>query len=89
MKGFGYCWQVKNRASGRSMRLERLSLLCQRRIMLTGTPLQNDLVELYNLLRFLLPALFQNQPALEAAQVVPTPAATASHTTEDEFFSLL
>ena len=40
-----------------------MAQLAQRRIMLTGTPLQNDLVELQNLLRFLLPALFTEEHA--------------------------
>lgn len=44
---------------------------CQRRIMLTGTPLQNDLGELHSLLQFLLPTVFRNERRLEEAQVHP------------------
>lgn len=36
----------------------RVAQQCQRRIMLTGTPLQNDLGELQNLLQFILPDVF-------------------------------
>lgn len=61
--------QVKNRASGRSRRLEKLADRAQRRVMLTGTPLQNDLQELYNLMQFLNPSTFRHQPQPEAAQV--------------------
>ena len=41
-----------------SHRLRKISRHCKRRIMLTGTPLQNDLGELRGLLEFLLPDLF-------------------------------
>ena len=61
--------QVKNRAASRSWRLEQLARRCKRRIMLTGTPLQNDLGELHNLLRFLLPSVFQEKASMDVAQV--------------------
>lgn len=62
--------QVKNQDAGRSRRLYTLADRCQRRIMLTGTPLQNDLQELHNLLRFLLPSVFRDEPELQDAQVL-------------------
>jgi hypothetical protein len=37
--------------------------------MLTGTPLQNDLQELQNLLGFLLPDVFQDEAAAQLADV--------------------
>ena len=37
--------------------------------MLTGTPLQNDLEELQNLLRFLLPDLFRDEVAAQLGDV--------------------
>lgn len=41
--------------------------------MLTGTPLQNDLGELQNLLQFLLPDVFREEDASELeAQVHPS-----------------
>jgi len=52
---------LKNRNSSRTARLRRLSGQCARRIMLTGTPLQNDLGELQGLLELLLPGLFEGQ----------------------------
>ena len=39
----------------------RVAQQCQRRIMLTGTPLQNDLGELQNLLQFILPDVFNKE----------------------------
>ena len=55
----------------------RVAAQCGRRIMLTGTPLQNDLGELQNLLAFLLPDLFKEEAALQPGDVqagVPQPA---------------
>ncbi|KAK9811037.1 hypothetical protein WJX73_008229 [Symbiochloris irregularis] len=59
---------VKNRAAGRSRRLQMLAEGCQRRVMLTGTPLQNDLGELHSLMQFLLPTVFKGERGLEEAQ---------------------
>lgn len=42
-------------------------MTCRRRLMLTGTPLQNDLDELQNLLSFLLPDVFQADVAAQLA----------------------
>jgi SWI/SNF-related matrix-associated actin-dependent regulator 1 of chromatin subfamily A len=47
--------------------LRRLAMTCRRRLMLTGTPLQNDLEELQNLLSFLLPDVFQADVAAQLA----------------------
>ena len=44
-------------------------MLCKRRIMLTGTPLQNDLQELQNLLGFLLPDVFREEDAAQLSGV--------------------
>jgi SWI/SNF-related matrix-associated actin-dependent regulator 1 of chromatin subfamily A len=46
---------IKNAASARFRNLCRLS--ARRRVLLTGTPLENNLRELYTLLSFLMPAL--------------------------------
>jgi SWI/SNF-related matrix-associated actin-dependent regulator 1 of chromatin subfamily A len=56
---------VKNRASQRARRLRFvLSKAASHRLMLTGTPLQNDLAELLALLELLMPSLFDNSGAL-------------------------
>ncbi|KAL4427971.1 hypothetical protein ABPG75_002060 [Micractinium tetrahymenae] len=52
---------LKNRNASRTTRLRRVSNASRRRIMMTGTPLQNDLAELQNLLHFLLPSVFAAQ----------------------------
>ena len=64
---FGYCAPamtlLDRRNATRTQRLRSLAGRCRRRIMLTGTPLQNDLAELQNLLSFLLPTLFTDDVA--------------------------
>ena len=53
---------VKNRASQRARRLRQvLSRAASHRLMLTGTPLQNDLGELLALLELLMPSLFDQR----------------------------
>lgn len=52
---------LKNRNAQRTTRLRRVANASRRRIMMTGTPLQNDLVELQNLMHFLLPQVFAAQ----------------------------
>ncbi len=37
-----------------------LSLQSKRRLLLTGTPLQNNLMELWSLMHFLMPKIFQS-----------------------------
>ena len=67
---FGYCvldeaHAVKNRSSQRADRLRTvLSKCAPRRLMLTGTPLQNDLSELLALLELLMPRLFAGKAKL-------------------------
>jgi SNF2 family DNA or RNA helicase len=52
---------LKNRNAQRTTRLRRVANTSRRRIMMTGTPLQNDLLELQNLMHFLLPRVFSAQ----------------------------
>ncbi|KAK3233296.1 hypothetical protein CYMTET_56395 [Cymbomonas tetramitiformis] len=49
---------LKNADSTRSMKLASVATRCSYRLMLTGTPLQNDMLELFNLLQFQMPDLF-------------------------------
>ena len=59
---------VKNRSSQRAERLRTvLSKAAPRRLMLTGTPLQNDLNELLALLELLMPRLFAGKSKLLTA----------------------
>jgi SWI/SNF-related matrix-associated actin-dependent regulator of chromatin subfamily A protein 2/4 len=53
--------RMKDRESRLARDLDRFS--CQRRLLLTGTPLQNDLHELWSLLNLLLPEVFDNSKA--------------------------
>ncbi|KAH9324701.1 hypothetical protein KI387_004879 [Taxus chinensis] len=53
--------RMKDRESQLSRDLDRFR--CQRRLLLTGTPLQNDLQELWSLLNLLLPEVFDNRKA--------------------------
>lgn len=54
----------------------RVCSVARHRVMLTGTPLQNDLTELHNLLSFLLPTVFgaEGQAALVTSKVGLLPA---------------
>ena len=61
-------------------------MLCKRRIMLTGTPLQNDLQELQNLLGFLLPDIFKEEDAAQLSGVQVKP--WGSDNTVSDFSSL-
>ncbi|CAH8383680.1 unnamed protein product [Eruca vesicaria subsp. sativa] len=53
--------RMKDRESVLARDLDRYR--CQRRLLLTGTPLQNDLKELWSLLNLLLPDVFDNRKA--------------------------
>lgn len=53
--------RMKDRDSRLSRDLDKFR--CQRRLLLTGTPLQNDLQELWSLLNLLLPEVFDNRKA--------------------------
>ncbi|XP_065629360.1 ATP-dependent helicase BRM isoform X2 [Quercus suber] len=53
--------RMKDRESVLARDLDRYR--CQRRLLLTGTPLQNDLKELWSLLNLLLPEVFDNRKA--------------------------
>ncbi|KAG2446661.1 hypothetical protein HYH02_008231 [Chlamydomonas schloesseri] len=57
---------LKNSSSTRSKKLRKVAGLAATRIMLTGTPLQNDLEELHALLAFLLPAIFTTGDGADA-----------------------
>ena len=53
------------RSTSRTFKSQRwqtlLSFNTQRRLLLTGTPLQNSVMELWSLMHFLMPAVFQSQ----------------------------
>ncbi|KAG0573239.1 hypothetical protein KC19_VG161000 [Ceratodon purpureus] len=49
---------LKDRGSYRSKRLRDVAQQAKQRVMLTGTPLQNDLQELWSLLEFMMPDIF-------------------------------
>lgn len=55
--------RMKDRESVLARDLDRYK--CQRRLLLTGTPLQNDLKELWSLLNLLLPEVFDNRKAFQ------------------------
>jgi len=56
---------VKNAASARSKKIRIMAKRAQRRLLLTGTPLQNNLAELANLLQFIMPDLIEDQAAMD------------------------
>lgn len=73
---------LKNRNASRTMRLRRVANASRRRIMLTGTPLQNDLNELQNLLHFLLPSVFAQEGFEDLATLVQEDEAEIAKLTE-------
>ncbi|GAB4819342.1 hypothetical protein N2152v2_006388 [Parachlorella kessleri] len=73
---------LKNRNASRTMRLRRVANSSRRRIMLTGTPLQNDLAELQNLLHFLLPSVFAQEGLEDMAELVQGDEAEIAKLTE-------
>ena len=60
---------MKNAASKLSATL--LQYEAQHRVLLTGTPLQNSLAELWALLNFLLPKIFSSSDTFEAWFAAP------------------
>lgn len=66
--------RMKDRQSRLSQDLDRFS--AERRLLLTGTPLQNDIMELWSLLNLLLPGVFDssNQFASWFASAYDTPS---------------
>jgi len=55
------CQQAQNIKNFKSQRWQTLlNFHSQRRLLLTGTPLQNSLMELWSLMHFLMPHVFQS-----------------------------
>jgi SWI/SNF-related matrix-associated actin-dependent regulator 1 of chromatin subfamily A len=61
---------LKNRSAQRTTRLRRVAAAARRRVMMTGTPLQNDLSELQSLLHLLLPQVFAASGLEDFAEVL-------------------
>ncbi|XP_020575040.1 ATP-dependent helicase BRM-like [Phalaenopsis equestris] len=74
--------RMKDRESVLSRDLDRYR--CQRRLLLTGTPLQNDLKELWSLLNLLLPEVFDNRKAFHDWFSKPFQKDGSSHTQEED-----
>ncbi|XP_031502776.1 ATP-dependent helicase BRM [Nymphaea colorata] len=75
--------RMKNRNSRLARDLDRYR--CQRRLLLTGTPLQNDLKELWSLLNLLLPEVFDNRKAFYDWFSQPFQKDGQSQTAEDDW----
>jgi SNF2 family DNA or RNA helicase len=73
--------RMKNAASKLSATLMQYE--AQHRILLTGTPLQNSLHELWALLNFLLPKIFASSDTFEQWFSAPLAAAGANSSAED------
>ncbi|KAJ8498993.1 hypothetical protein OPV22_009545 [Ensete ventricosum] len=75
--------RMKDRESVLARDLDRYR--CQRRLLLTGTPLQNDLKELWSLLNLLLPEVFDNRRAFHDWFSKPFQKDGTPHNQEDEW----
>ncbi|KAJ6806009.1 ATP-dependent helicase BRM isoform X1 [Iris pallida] len=75
--------RMKDRESVLARDLDRYR--CQRRLLLTGTPLQNDLKELWSLLNLLLPEVFDNRKAFHDWFAKPFQKDGPSHSPEDDW----
>lgn len=75
--------RMKDRESVLARDLDRYR--CQRRLLLTGTPLQNDLKELWSLLNLLLPEVFDNRKAFHDWFSQPFLKEGPSHNAEDDW----
>ncbi|XP_039000178.1 ATP-dependent helicase BRM-like isoform X4 [Hibiscus syriacus] len=75
--------RMKDRESVLARALDRYR--CQRRLLLTGTPLQNDLKELWSLLNLLLPEVFDNRKAFHDWFSQPFQKEGPTHSAEDDW----
>ncbi|CAJ1820007.1 unnamed protein product [Sphenostylis stenocarpa] len=75
--------RMKDRESVLARDLDRYR--CQRRLLLTGTPLQNDLKELWSLLNLLLPEVFDNKKAFNDWFSKPFQKEGPTQNTEDDW----
>ncbi|XP_018482504.2 ATP-dependent helicase BRM-like isoform X2 [Raphanus sativus] len=75
--------RMKDRESVLARDLDRYR--CQRRLLLTGTPLQNDLKELWSLLNLLLPDVFDNRKAFHDWFAQPFQKEGPAHNIEDDW----
>ncbi|KAL5727317.1 hypothetical protein ACHQM5_000527 [Ranunculus cassubicifolius] len=75
--------RMKDRESVLARDLDRYR--CQRRLLLTGTPLQNDLKELWSLLNLLLPEVFDNRKAFHDWFSKPFQRDAPAHDAEDDW----
>ncbi|KAL1809410.1 hypothetical protein ACET3Z_026400 [Daucus carota] len=75
--------RMKDRESVLARDLDRYR--CQRRLLLTGTPLQNDLKELWSLLNLLLPEVFDNRKAFHDWFSKPFQREGPAHNVEDDW----
>ncbi|XP_015584288.2 ATP-dependent helicase BRM [Ricinus communis] len=75
--------RMKDRESVLARDLDRYR--CQRRLLLTGTPLQNDLKELWSLLNLLLPEVFDNRKAFHDWFSKPFQKEGPPHDAEDDW----
>ncbi|RDX66322.1 ATP-dependent helicase BRM, partial [Mucuna pruriens] len=75
--------RMKDRDSVLARDLDRYR--CQRRLLLTGTPLQNDLKELWSLLNLLLPEVFDNKKAFNDWFSKPFQKEVSTQNTEDDW----